>query len=70
MLANFILLIFIKLSAKSINFKEDIVYEYIDIITTSNEEKYINAMTLVSDDYSISFIMKLEYAPNSIKEQL
>lgn len=59
-----------KFNEVSLNFNEDVICEYVDKIVTSNGETYLNAMVLLSDDYSISFIMKLSDSPECIINQM
>ncbi|MGL4990821.1 MAG: hypothetical protein ACRC57_06600 [Sarcina sp.] len=59
-----------KFNEVSLNFKEDVTCEYVDKIVTNKGETYLNAMVLLSDDYSISFIIKLCDAPDGIINQI
>lgn len=59
-----------KFNEVSLNFKEDVTCEYVDKIVTNDGEAYLNVMVLLSDDYSISFIMKLSDAPERIINQM
>lgn len=49
---------------------EDILPEYVDLITCSNGSKYTNSLMLLSSDYIVSLLIPLELTPKELLMQM